>query len=236
MKESLRKSGVGLSSFSVSPDLRSTGGTYYLAPPDSFQRSLAHIKRLIETASSLGAEVINLANPVWAASRFRVKMPIDKQIERYAENVKRVMEITDSFNFRSVSIENNGDYQIPEIIRIVELVGSDKLRIDLNTGNPLLVWEDPVDAAKQAAPHVIATHFRDNYIHALTWYGFRIFGTRMGKGQVNLQKILEILSDGSPVGKNLSLCLEVMTPEGDEDRMVEESLRYVRENFGEYIT
>ena len=109
------------------------------------------------------------------------------------------------------------------------------MALAFDTGNTMLAVEDPVEAARQASPYAAVVHAKDNFLQTVLWYGAKIFGTPIGGGHVDFPKILELLQRSSPDAKNLRLDVEVMAREGNEDELVEESLRHVRQEYGEYI-
>jgi sugar phosphate isomerase/epimerase len=60
-----------------------------------------------------------------------------------------------------LNIENHGDATTHDLVRLVEEVGEDVVGICLDTGNLLVLGEDPVSAVKRAAPYVHLTHAKD---------------------------------------------------------------------------
>jgi sugar phosphate isomerase/epimerase len=85
-----------------------------------------------------------------------------------------------------------------EYVRIMEAVDSPQIGLCLDTANSFLVLEDPVDFARQVAPWVHSTHFKDSIIHlqeeGIRWLG----GSLLGRGTVDLPAIAEMLYRANP--------------------------------------
>ena len=108
----------------------------------------------------------------------------------------------------TLALENHGllagrGGQIKEFI---EEINSPYLRSTFDTGNFLLVDEDPEDAAKILAPLVAHVHFKDfgpyqGTGHPMTSLaGKKFTGTIAGEGQVQLTEILRILDQAGYAG------------------------------------
>lgn len=61
----------------------------------------------------------------------------------------------------TLALENHIDFTSAEILQILDGVGSDRLKVNFDTGNALRLFEDPVQAAKNLAPHCVTTHTKD---------------------------------------------------------------------------
>lgn len=138
------------------------------------------------------------------------------------------------------AFENHLDYRAYEVVEIIEAVGSPNLKFLFDMGNTTVVIEDPVEAAKVAAPYTVLCHLKD--VRILPWtpgalYVAAIFAAPLGRGNVDIVKICEILRDKAPNPKDLCLSLENMPvpPNEDEDLWVVESIKWAKENLASFL-
>jgi sugar phosphate isomerase/epimerase len=91
-----------------------------------------------------------------------------------------------------------------EYTQIMEAVDSPFVGLCLDTANAFLVFEDPVEFARQVAPWVKSTHLKDSviYLHGagIDWMG----GSPLGRGLVDLPAIVDVLYQANPA-TNLSI-------------------------------
>lgn len=85
-----------------------------------------------------------------------------------------------------------------EYVRMMEAVNSPYVALCLDTANSFLVLEDPVDFARQVAPWVRSTHFKDSIIYlqdqGIHWLG----GCALGRGTVDLKTIVGLIYAAYP--------------------------------------
>jgi sugar phosphate isomerase/epimerase len=102
-----------------------------------------------------------------------------------------------------LALENHGLMagRSDQVRQMIETVNSSSLRANLDTGNFLLVGQDPTDAAHELADLVALVHLKDftkapegqteHVYRGLDGVGYT--GTVVGEGQVDLAKVLDIL-------------------------------------------
>ena len=131
----------------------------------------------------------------------------------------------------TLALEPHMDYRCAEVVRVVEAIASPHLRLVLDVASPLAVTEDPLDAARLAAPYVAATHLRDMRVQALTEVATgALFHTPIGEGHVPVDQILDTLNDQSPDPNAVIHCLKIVTrPEHDVEAWLGASLATVRD-------
>jgi sugar phosphate isomerase/epimerase len=131
----------------------------------------------------------------------------------------------------TLALENHGLFagRAEQVRAILEEVGSPALRANLDTGNFLLVNQDPVDAVAAPAALAAYVHLKDfrkvrpdeQVREAYTGLdGSRCVGTVIGAGEVDLRAVLAALRAGGYDGW-LSIEYEGV---GDAKQEVEESL------------
>lgn len=108
-----------------------------------------------------------------------------------------------------IAVENHGgvDLLAAELRDIIETVGSSHVGVCLDTGNPVYAAEDAVYATEVLAPYTVSTHLRDT-LAWLTPTGAMVQWAPAGRGNVDLQRIVEILAETVP---DVPIDLEVIT-------------------------
>jgi len=159
------------------------------------------LRREIETAAACG----------WHELRVCLGGPDD----RYKRSVSWPQQLADSAGFiralapvlrehsSRINIETHGDCTTFEVVRIAEDVGPDVAGICLDTANVLCFVEDPVAAARRAAPYTHMTHTKDCIIF-FTDTGYRRQVRPPGGGMLDWAQILPILARHAP-GLTLSI-------------------------------
>lgn len=188
--------------------------------------AIEDLKKGIEAANFLGTKVIRLVAGSFR-DRDEARQP---QIERLSEVLKDLVEMTAVYDV-VLGMENHQDFMADEQLEIIERVGSDYLRVTLDTGNNVRLFEDPVEVARKLAPYTVATHIKDV---AATGKGspknWRSFwpSVPLGRGIIDLPEIIRILRENDYRG-SLNLEIDLLDEKWtDEDKAVAESIEYLR--------
>jgi sugar phosphate isomerase/epimerase len=110
-----------------------------------------------------------------------------------------------------------------DMIRISEGTGLDNVGIQSDTGNWLILGEDPVYATKKCVPLTFHSHVRDYVLEGGTYNGIAV-----GRGLIDFPKLLPILAQAGEK-ERLVFSMEVDTDDRDEDEEAHESYRYLKE-------
>jgi sugar phosphate isomerase/epimerase len=111
------------------------------------------------------------------------------EIGRHLENMVKVIksaspQIRDSGV--KLAIENhNADLQAREIKVLIEEVGRDVLGVNIDSGNPLAIMEDPHLTLEVLGPYVLTSHVRDTALWRIP-EGVAIRWCNMGEGNVDI--------------------------------------------------
>jgi len=103
-----------------------------------------------------------------------------------------------------IDLETHGDTTTFELIRLIEASGPDIAGICLDTANVVCQCEDPVWAARRAAPYTHLTHLKDCTVVFIDT-GYRRQTLPAGRGSLDWRTILPILAEYEP---NLPLSIE----------------------------
>jgi sugar phosphate isomerase/epimerase len=173
-------------------------------------------------------------------NRFRSDPPLREQLDRIVAALPPVVEAAEAAGI-VLAFENHLDYRASEVVEIIEAIDSPHLRFLFDTGNPLSVCEDPMAAAKVAAPYTVLVHLKDVVVlpwtPASTGYFACMYACPLGEGNVDLEGIVELLAEQSPAGEELTLAIEVtpMPPATDEDKWVEEGIAWMKARLGKHL-
>jgi len=182
-----------------------------------------------EVCEPLGIRVVGTCS---THHRWRKDPPLAEQLERLGAALRRLCPVAADHGV-VLAIENHADYRAGDILRVLELVDSPALRVQLDTGNPFAVAEEPVDAARLLAPYCVSTHIKDLTIAPLTdgeWV--KILGCALGDGDVDLRAIAGILASKAPSDPPFMIEVEAPT---DHERAFERSVAYLRAHLSDYV-
>jgi sugar phosphate isomerase/epimerase len=108
-------------------------------------------------ATKLGAGVIKITERV---DRWSKTMSLHDQLQQVVANLREVASLAQKTGIR-LAVENHGRLTASEHLWVIERVASDYVGFCLDTGNSLLLQEDPVATSTMMAPmhsrHILKT-------------------------------------------------------------------------------
>jgi sugar phosphate isomerase/epimerase len=111
------------------------------------------------------------------------------EIARHLENATRALKSMRSQVLDSgvkLALENhNADLQAREIKALIDEVGSDMLGVCIDSGNPLMIMEDPHLTLEVLGPYVLTSHIRDTALWRVP-EGVAVRWVNMGQGNVDI--------------------------------------------------
>ena len=165
---------------------------FYTGPPEEHAKETIG---MIEGAAECGwHELHSLLGGL--EERYSVETPWEKQLKDSTEFIRRLQPVLRN-NGSRVNLETHGEATTFEYVRLIEDVGPDVVGICLDTANVLLFAEDPVEAARRAAPYTHLTHAKDAILY-FTDEGLTRQGRPPGQGILDWEKILPALAEYSP--------------------------------------
>jgi sugar phosphate isomerase/epimerase len=155
----------------------------------------AELTRHIELAAGLGWHELHstLGDD---ATRYHHPVRWPEQLRAAADFLRRLGPVLRA-NASRLNLETHGDATTFELVRLVEDVGPDIVGICLDTANVLCHAEDPVLAARRAAPYVHLTHAKDAALF-FSPAGYTRQGKPVGGGILDWKLILAALGEHSP--------------------------------------
>ncbi len=198
-----------------------------------FQRTV----RAIELSAAAGATIVNVVHREAALlNRLSTDPPLADQLDNMTRNLRSLIPIAEELGV-VLTTEAHMDYRVADLVQVMEAVDSPWLRHTFDFANSISVVEDPLDAARLAAPFTVATHIKDMRVQPYTQIGEPMFHhAPIGDGDVPMLEILQVLQDGAPDPDNMQHCIEVIAPpEHDAEAWVSASLTWLRDNAARFF-
>ena len=164
-------------------------------PPDAAR---ARLEREIRAAHATGTAAIRstLGGP---DDRFDARVTWQQQLDDAAAFVRPLGPLLRDLGCR-LAIETHGDATTWELVRLAEATDG-ATAILLDTANVLVRVEEPLAAARRAAPHVVATHAKDGILYfdpSEEGQGIIRQCRPCGQGVVPWKEVLEVLGEYQP--------------------------------------
>lgn len=186
----------------------------------------------LEVAHKLGARVLKLG---FRLDLYNKKVSLWDQMQQVIDDLRASADLAHQLDVR-IALENHGHWTADQGLYIVEAVDSDYVGFCLDTGNSLMVLEDPITTAAKMAPYAVTTHFKDASFGG-TYYGAEILHVGLGRGVLDLPLIFNIIKTTAPDPNiNLEVVSALQATEEEtlafEEQTVVDSIRYAREVLG----
>jgi sugar phosphate isomerase/epimerase len=190
---------------------------------------LEALKRHIPQTLKLGSTRMRIT----AASMNYAKAPREELIGRVVPMLHDASKEAEAHGV-TLALENHIDFTSTEMVRILEAVGSDHLRVNFDTGNTIRLYEDPVEAAARLAPYTVSTHTKDIATRVkggapsenFAWWP----SCPIGEGVIDMPGVLEALRQGGfdgCLGVELDLVGEQWASQSEEE-LVAKSVTFLR--------
>jgi sugar phosphate isomerase/epimerase len=144
---------------------------------------------------------------LYAFDRFRTDVCWNDQLEATRRLLHGLAPTLHDLGCR-LNLETHEEITTFELIRLVEQVGSDVVGITFDVGNVVVRGEDPLLAARRAAPFVHQSHLRDVVLFFVE-DGLGRQVRPCGQGIVEWAEVIRALGTGNPT---LNLSIEVHDP------------------------
>jgi sugar phosphate isomerase/epimerase len=199
------------------------------------EEALADLIRHIPRAAHVGADIMRIV----AASMLYVNEEHGPMVERSIGMLRRAVSVAEGEGV-VLALENHIDFTSEEILEILDGVGSPNLKVNFDTGNALRLFEDPVEAARNLAPHCVSTHTKDITFRKggkpterfTSWPS-----VPAGEGLIDLPSIARVLVEAGFTG-SLAIELDLLAepwsrrPEEENVRASVEFLKTLRDQLG----
>ncbi len=96
-----------------------------------------------------------------------------------------------------IAVENHEYETSADVLAIVRQVDSEWVGTHVDTGNSMMVWEDPVAAVAALAPLAVSSHFKDHIVIADPEP--LVVGVPLGTGSIDCAECFRLLAETSPL-------------------------------------
>lgn len=129
-----------------------------------------------------------------------------REIDQTVDTLKAVRTQAHDLGIK-IAVENHGDIQAREMIELVERAGKDWVGVNLDSGNPYWVIEDPLHTLELLGPYTLTTHLRDGVLFPHE-RGVAFQWTRIGDGAIDWKKFIAKFVELCP---NAPFQMEIIT-------------------------
>lgn len=156
----------------------------------------------IRTAHAMGADIVKVGMEIprprpRAGSRFHPRvMPYLKQT---GEILKKAAPHAAAGHIR-LALENHCDSFSEEVLWVLQQVDHPSVGACIDTMNAWHMTEDPMIAIENLAPVAVTNHFRDDRVEFCR-DGFRVRGTAVGDGDIDMEKAYALIRKHSPTNR-----------------------------------
>ncbi len=190
------------------------------------------ISAKLEKAASAGARTLRTFH---GGERHRMQ-PADvrQALDAASEALKRLSDVAERAGV-VLAVENHGEFTSEELASLLRDVGHPFVRACLDTGNGMLVGEDPLECVRNLLPFAACVHLKDWEVR-LEEDGPVWEDRPLGQGGAKAREVLTLLLSERP---DLPVTIEVPTwgsrerrCREREDANVRESVRFARSVAG----
>ena len=147
----------------------------------------------LQLCADLGADVLR--------TLVVLKDNLPATIEQSKRDMEAILPFAQSLGVK-IALENHEDITAAELRLLLDLVPHPNLGACIDTGNDLVVYGDPLEAAEQLVSRAVSTHIKD---HKLVRVGETIHsvGVPLGTGDIDLPAIMKVVVNDSPLDRLL---------------------------------
>lgn len=192
---------------------------------DTWGTEPGHLTGMLELCKSLGGDVlrtyasVDLLPPSWEAGTGSdvgqnypgVRRGLEEKLRMAPGHLRAVAPLCQKLGVR-IAVENHEYETSRDILNIITEVDSPWVGAHIDTGNCMMVWEEPVDAVRAMAPYAVTTHFKDHVVVVDDGQPF-VVGVTLGSGSANCAECFRILAQESPLRRlSIEVCYAYFAP------------------------
>lgn len=162
-------------------------------------------------------------------NRFTRYPSLSDQLNLMADHLGRVAELASERDIQ-LGLLPHLDYRGYEMVSVMEKVRSPALKLAFDTSNSFPVCEDPVEAGKVVLPHSVAVALKDVQIYPQRSNEVTIWGTPIGQGSVDFDRIFPMLNERLLFPEKTTACIKLRLPPNSNRHgdWMEQSLVFLR--------
>jgi sugar phosphate isomerase/epimerase len=170
---------------------------------DTCNTNPQNLTRVLNICRALGADRLRVYSSVGGDAK--------EELKQAAKDFRQVISLCAECGVR-IGYENHEYESSQDVLEVVREVNSEYVGAHVDTGNSMMVWEDPIEAIKNMAPHAVSTHFKDHMVIMVNNQPM-IVGVPVGKGSIDCGEAFRILAEQSPLERiNIEVCYGYIAP------------------------
>jgi sugar phosphate isomerase/epimerase len=151
------------------------------------------VAKQLELAAAIGADVLRTV--------IGFEGTIEATIRQTRAAMESVLPLARQLGVR-IAIENHEDVTAAELRQLLDALDDPQVGACLDTGNDLVVYGDPLEAARELAPRAYTTHLKDHRLVRVDGVVYSV-GVPLGTGDIDLPAILKVIRRDSPLDRFL---------------------------------
>ena len=162
-----------------------------------------NLARALDICKALGADRLRVYSSIGG--------DIKEELAQAVEDFRQVTGLCADYGVR-IAYENHEFESSQDVLEVVRRVNSEYVGTHVDTGNSMMVWEDPIAAIANMAPYAASTHFKDHMVIMVEGQPM-IAGVPLGKGSIDCAEAFRILAEESPLERiNIEVCYGYIAP------------------------
>ena len=149
----------------------------------------AHLAEMLRLCHAIGGDVLR--------TYVSCGGDLAQELDQAPAHLKAVVPICRDLGIR-IAVENHEYETSQEVLTMVRRVESEWVGTHVDTGNSMMVWEDPVAAVRAAAPLAVSSHFKDHVVIVEEGQPL-VVGVTLGTGSADCRECFRILAQESPL-------------------------------------
>jgi sugar phosphate isomerase/epimerase len=162
-----------------------------------------YLTTVLDMCAALGVEVLRTYE--------KPSGDIEHDMDRAVENLRSIVPACSDLGIR-IAFENH-EYETSDDVRsVIGRVNSEWVGTLVDTGNSMMVWEDPERAVKALAPYAVSSHYKDHVV-IVEDDMLKVAGVAIGSGSMDCAECFWILAEDSPLTRiNIEVCYDYRAP------------------------
>lgn len=170
---------------------------------DTCDTNPQNLTRALKICRALGADRMRVYSSVGG--------DVQAELKQAAEDFRQVVGLCADYGVK-IAYENHEYETSHDVLQVVRQVNSEYVGTHVDTGNSMMVWEDPIAAITNMAPYAVSTHFKDHMVIMVNDQPM-IVGVPLGKGSIDCAECFRILAEQSPLKRiNIEVCYGYIAP------------------------
>lgn len=162
-----------------------------------------NLTRVLKICNALGADRMRVFSSMGG--------DVQAELEQAVRDFREVLPLCADYGIK-IAYENHEFETSHDVLKVVREVDSEFVGTHVDTGNSMMVWEDPIEAITNMAPYAVSTHFKDHIVIMLNEQPM-VVGVPLGTGSTNCAECFRILRTQSPLERiNIEVCYGYIAP------------------------